>query len=144
MRNATVLVALASLLAMIASPALAKDGRQVSAVGCRAVDGVAQDLRTYVIDVSMSTDSLSTATQQAWNIPAITDSTTIAFVSDSAQCAQAARVLAAAQRGDTLNPAPVNLLSVGTTRYVAFNGYMAGEFFVRYVLDTGFHVLAAF
>jgi hypothetical protein len=35
-------------------------------------------------------------------------------------------------------------LTMDATRYVAFDGCMAGECFVRYVQDTGFHELVAF
>ena len=113
-------------------------------VGCRAVDGYATDLRSYVIEVTTGTDSSSAAMRSAWNVPFISDTTRVAFVSDTTACTRAAIAHARAERQGPLNPPPVYLLAIGSTRYVAYNGARAGEFFVHYVLDAQFNVLESF
>src|SRR5690242_16462697 len=132
------------LLLVLHSAARAHRVHLASSVGCRAADGFANDLRSYVIDVTTGTDSLSAATRSAWNVPFISDTIRVLFVTDTTACTRAAIAHARAQRRDALNPPPVFLLAVGSTRYVAFNGARAGEFFVHYVLDAQFNVLVSF
>jgi hypothetical protein len=132
------------VLLFVNSTARAHGVHTASSVGCRAVDGFATDLRAYVIDVTTGTDSLSAATRSAWNVPSISDTTQVVFVSDTTACTQAAIAHARAEKRDTLNPPAVYLLAVGSTRYVAFNGARAGEFLVSYVLDAQFNVLESF
>lgn len=114
------------------------------AVACRATDGFATDLRSYVIDITTGADSLSEAHRTAFNLPAIKETTQVFFVTDLGGCTKAAKAHAMAERQDTLYPPPVYLLAVGPTRFVAYNGARAGEFLVHYVLDAKFNVLGSF
>jgi hypothetical protein len=112
-----------SLAPLVFNSAAGAHGLHIpSSVGCRAVDGFAADLRAYVIDVTTGADSLSAATRSAWNVPSISDTTQVVFVRDTIACTLAAIAHARAEKQDTLNPPPVYLLAVGSTRYVAFNG----------------------
>jgi len=144
MRLTIALVSSAILIAAVHGVAHTEASGTIARGSCRVVDGYASDLRLYVVQVATGTDSASAATRAAWNIPAIADSSQIRFVSDSTQCTRAAHAHAIAERADTLNPPPVYLLRVGSTRYVAYNGARAGEFLVHYVLDDQFNVLESF
>lgn len=144
MRRAFSLLLIPALILVMRGIGHARVAPMSSTLLCRGEDGFATDLRSYVIDVAAGTDSLSMETRAAWNIPAISDSTQIVFVSDSTKCARAAVAHAVAEHVDSLNPPPVYLLGVGTTRYITFNGARAGEFLVHYVLDQNFNVLESF
>ena len=144
MRKTTMFFAGVALLLIVHSIARAHDLDFTPTVACRTVDRFADGVRSYVMDVTSGADSISGSLRIAFNLPQITDTTQISFVSDSTACTRAAKAHALAEQGDTLNPPPVYLLGVGPARFVAFNGARAGEFLVHYVLDQNFNVLESF
>ena len=83
MRRANITFALAVIILICCGLSSEHADGVISTVSCRSVDGFAADLRSYVLEVATGTDSLSAETRAAWNIPAISDSTQIVFVSDS-------------------------------------------------------------
>src|SRR5690242_4056427 len=117
MRKASVLFVLAALFLLVRGDANAGGVRITSAVGCRTVDGFATSVRSYVIDITTGTDSLSGVLRESFNLPTIGDTTQIAFVTDSTACTLAAKAHALAEQRDTVAPPPVYLLGVGSTRY---------------------------
>lgn len=136
----TAFLAVALLMAFFAS-AHARGGNESTA--CMPPSGYADDFRSYIVTLATSTDSVDQAVRTSNDIPAISDTTQIAFVTDSTVCATAAAAHAqAAQQSGA--PLPVYVLRVGPTRYIVFNGQSAGEFFTYYVFDDRFSLLSSF
>ena len=114
--------------------------RTIGPVGCASPNGFAQEFRSYVADVTSSTDSGFIAERQDWQLPSI-DSSQIVFVTDSAACDRAAIAHALKIGGDTASRPKVFVLGVGNTRYIVFNGDRVGESFLYYVFDSSFTYL---
>lgn len=109
---------------------------------CMPSSGYADNFRSYVIELTTTSDSVEQVTRTSAQLPIVADTTQIAFISDSTICAQAAvaHALAANQSGDAL---PVYVLRVSSTRYVIFNGSSVGEFLVYYIFDENFNLLSS-
>jgi hypothetical protein len=88
--------------------------------------------------MATGSDSEAAEDRQIWNLPSGVTSGQIAFVTDSLSCTIGAKAHALAVGADTLNPPPVHLLKVGTTRYIAFNYTRQGEWRLFVVLDSAF------
>lgn len=117
-------------------------GLRTPLTACMPASGFADGFRSYVVQLTMSSDSVDQALRVKAQLPAIADTAQILFITDSAVCTQAAaaHALAEQQSGD---PRPVYVLKVGRTRYVVFNGAPAGEFLSYYIFDENFALLDA-
>jgi len=111
-------------------------------IACMPSSGFADGSRSYVVELTTSSDSVQQLVRAAADLPVVTDTTQIVFVSDSTVCARAAAAHAiASQQSGT--PLPVYVLRVSATRYVVFNGSSAGEFLAYYIFDQDFALLAS-
>jgi hypothetical protein len=134
---------------MIALLVIAAFGAQATAARaagsttpCMPPSGYADDFRAYVVELTTSSDSVKQMLRTKAQLPIVTDTTQLAFVSDSTICTQAAAAHAtAAQQSGT--PLPVYVLRVSPTRYVVFNGSSAGEFMAYYIFDENFTLLSS-
>jgi hypothetical protein len=111
-------------------------------MACMPPSAFADGFRSYVVELTTSSDSVQQLVRTGADLPVVTDTSQIVFVNDSAVCARAAAAHAiAAQQAGT--PLPVYVLRVSTTRYVVFNGSSAGEFLAYYIFDQNFTLLSS-
>jgi hypothetical protein len=123
---------------MLQRPSIAnKHGLINAAVSCRATDGMAENFKSYVVEVVTGSDTASTSMRQAWGIPSVAD-TAIYFVTDSILCDQASRAHAVQAHQSVNDPPAVSVLRVGNSRYVVFNGARSGEYLTYFVFDSAF------
>jgi hypothetical protein len=143
MRLASLVVSVCVVIAA-ATPGHAADRvpRVATVSSCMPPDGYSDNFRDYLFIITAPTDTSSAKARATFHLPQI-DSTKVVYVRDSLTCARAARAHALAAAQDTINPAPVHLLRVGTFRYVAFNGMRTGEYLTYFVFDDAFQLLAS-
>jgi hypothetical protein len=95
---------------------------------CQQVNEAADGFRLYITSLDTATSAAPGNDRTFWHLPQVSASE-IAFVTDSTRCDRAARAHARTVAADATNPAPVHLLRVGPTRYIAFNFTKVGEWF---------------
>lgn len=119
-------------------------GKRPSTVAphCRALDSGAASFRRYITKFDTGTSIKAAEDRAIWNLPAVPASE-IYFVTDSIPCSLAAKAHEAAVKGDTLDPYPVHLLRIGSTRYIALNWTMIAGWFHYAVLDSNFTLLSS-
>jgi hypothetical protein len=105
--------------------------------GCAMPNAFANSFRDYVVHLDTTSDSASVAVRDSASIPVV-DTATIQFVTDSLTCHRAAVAHAVQVQTDTLNPATVWTLKVGSSRFIVFNGSRVGERFLHFVFDSSF------
>ena len=115
---------------------------ETAQIACMPSSGFADNFRSYVIELTTSSDSVQQLVRTGADLPAVTDTTQIAFIRDPTVCARAAEAhaLASQQPG---TPLPVYVLRVSATRYVVFNGSSVGEFLAYYIFDQNFTLLSS-
>jgi hypothetical protein len=140
-RFSLALIVALAVVGVSASTVVARAETATSSVACREPSEGAEDFRRYIIRVTMGQDTASTRSRMSYRLPAMSDSTAIAFVTDTTLCNQAAAVHAGVNRETGETPDAVHVLRVGVTRYIVFNYSSRGEFTVYNVFDENFAFL---
>ena len=141
-RSAILIIVLTAIVGVLGSIVLARATPAMNSIPCRGTTAGAEDIRSYVHEVTMTQDSLNAKRRAVYQLPLITDSSVVDFVSDTTVCTQAATANALANN-ETGTPGDVHVLRVGPTRYIVFNYYVVGHYHALRVFDANFNLLTS-
>ena len=136
------LIVITALVGVLGSSVFAGAKGITSPIPCRATTDDAEGFRSYIIRVTMTQDSAQARLRTSFELPLITDSAEVAFVTDTTICTQAATANALAGGRTTTPAADVHVLRVGPTRYITFNYQQEREYSLSHVFDQNFNWLA--
>ena len=148
MRLTVAIIMVAATTAACGRPPLARPAATTAAIDlhhtCGRPQGAAVGVRAYVVELVTSADSEIVASRRKLQLPALLDSSQVAFETDPAICAIAVKALAAAQRDTTGSATAAYVLRLDGAGYVVWNNEQVGEFFSYYVFDRDMTLLTAF
>lgn len=143
MRRLVIIIALTAVVGVLGSTVLARASVVTDPVPCLATDDFALSYRSYILRVTTTQDTRQARFRTNFRLPLITDSSTVAYVTDTTVCTQAASAHAIVAGETTGTPRPVHVLRVGPTRYIVWNDQQVGEFDARHVFDDNFTFLVS-
>lgn len=141
-RFAILIIALTAIVGVLGSTVLARAMPLKNPIPCRETTAAEENFRLYVLAVTMTQDSLNAKRRAVFQLPFITDSSTVSYVSDTTVCTQAATANALANR-ETGTPGDVHVLRVGPAHYIVFNYSAVGHYNARRVFDGNFNLLTS-
>ena len=141
-RFGILIIALTAIVGVLGSTVLARATPVTNPIPCRETTAAEESYRLYVLSVTMAQDSLNAKRRAVFELPFITDSSAVSYVTDTTVCTQAASAHALAV-SDTGTPRDVHVLRVGPAHYIVFNYTAVGHWNVRRVFDASFNLLTS-
>lgn len=141
-RFGILIIALTAIVGVLGSTMLARATPVTNPIPCRETTAAEERFRSYVLRVTMTQDTSNAKLRTLFQLPLITDSSSVSYVADTTVCTQAASANALAN-SDTGTLGDVHVLRVGATRYIVFNYSAVGHYNARRVFDSNFNLLTS-